>query len=257
MRRPATYTSTVDPSVATQLRDLNRTFYRAHAETFAATRRSPWPGWFEVPRPVSETASVDSVLDLGCGSGRYLAFLRAHGFVGRYCGLDLSGPLLRMAEQSFSDEACTWIEADVLDPSALDAADLPRTSSVVAWGVLHHIPGFDTRMQLLQWMRSQVAPGGSLSFSLWQPRSHARFASREVDPASAGIAPSALEPGDALLDWQGDRAHPRYCHHFSDEEIARIIGGLGDGRAELRPASAAADRYNAYLVWHSPGEPRR
>lgn len=252
----------MDSGVATRLRELNRTFYRVHAQTFAETRQSPWPGWFEVPAPVSEIAELRSVLDVGCGNGRYLAFLKSHGFSGSYTGTDVSRELLDIAEQTHGRDSCNWVQADALEADALEPtrpapsaqlSQLDRASWVVAWGLLHHIPGFDTRMQLLRRLCERVAPGGSLAVSLWQPRSRPRFATRELDPKTLGFAGGELEDGDTLMTWQGDSEHPRYCHHFRDDEIADIAGGLEGGSSRVVRKPDGQDRANAYLVWTREG----
>lgn len=50
-----------------------------------------------------------SVLDLGCGYGDFLSFLRANGHTGRYIGYDISEAMIAEAERlHHGDPDCDW-----------------------------------------------------------------------------------------------------------------------------------------------------
>lgn len=48
---------------------------------------------------VVQLERIDSVLDFGCGTGDYLTYLRDSGYVGRYCGFDISEIMIETARQ--------------------------------------------------------------------------------------------------------------------------------------------------------------
>ncbi len=193
------------------------------------------------------------VLDLGCGNGRFLKFIReTWGFEGKYVGLDVSPELLEEASRLHPrEDNIAWHRCDIVsEPWPAGPFDL-----VVAWGLFHHVAGTRRRRQLLVSMADALCPGGTMALSLWQFRKHDRFAQKELDPEAFGFDASELEAGDALLDWADDRSVARYCHHFSDEEVASLRTELLAARPQLRAGvlgaaeTLASDRYNAYLVF--------
>lgn len=145
---------------------------------------------------------------------------------------------------------------------------------VVSFGFMHHIPRFDLRVRFLKEALSYVKPGGHLAVSFWQflndetrrekaQRTHAealeffsgelaeelllRAAERTGEAAAYQasdayehlvLRPDDLEVGDYLLGWKNEPGQYRYCHHFSDAEIDRII-------AELVPHASVVASFSA------------
>jgi len=124
----------VDPRTRSQLLELNRAFYAAHAAAFDQSRGArPWPGWqrllpflaeradrserggpagrAEQVEPVEPAERVEpvgfggraarpalgAVLDVGCGNGRFACWLHAAGFDFDYVGVDGNPELLAAA----------------------------------------------------------------------------------------------------------------------------------------------------------------
>lgn len=242
------------PEVVRKLLQYTQAFYERHADSFCASRSAPWPGWHLLRPRVS-----GRILDLGCGNGRFLEFVRDEwGFDGEYMGLDASSGLLKSAAKKFGEvDRVTWRESDLLaEEWSQELFDL-----VVAWGLLHHVPGAVTRERFVRRMASSVAPGGELGISFWQFRHHERFWNKELAPSRYGFANDALEVGDALLGWDDDDSVPRYCHHFDDEEVAAIEQAVFASHPDFVASERASrdsygprknqklsDRFNAYLV---------
>ncbi len=161
---------------------------------------------------------------------------------------------------------------------------------VVSFGFLHHIPSFDLRQQFLLEALSQVKPGGYLVVSFWQflndpakrakiEQTHAEalafFAScaetrandRDALDRGAGSSSSgnpdlscpkltaffadSLEPNDYFLGWKNEPDNYRYCHHFSNEEIDRIITALAPHATVVESFSADGKpgNLNRYVVF--------
>lgn len=160
---------------------------------------------------------------------------------------------------------------------------------VVSFGFLHHIPSFDLRQQFLLEALSQVKPGGYLVVSFWQflndpakrakiEQTHAEalafFAScaetrandRDALDRGAGSSSSSnlnpsdlkppvffadsLEPNDYFLGWKNEPSNYRYCHHFSNEEIDRIITALAPHATVVESFSADGKpgNLNRYVI---------
>ena len=199
--------------------DINRDFYSRHAADFDRTRHpGGWPGWRRVVEAAARATDRPlRVLDLGCGNGRFALFLaREPELLGHtpftYRGIDLSSELIDHARAATAGLDHIRFRIDDIENCALDEA----TYHLVAlFGVLHHLPGFETRCRTLARAASAVAPGGLLALTCWQFADDPGFERRRLDWASeAGVDPAELEPGDHLLRWgPGDSHARRYCHH--------------------------------------------
>jgi hypothetical protein len=93
--------------------------------------------------------------------------------------------------------------------------------------VLHHIPGWHGRRNLLAQLAGLLADDGVLALSTWQFLNEARLRRKVVPWSAAGLAPDQLEPGDYLLDWQRGGAGLRYCHLVDEAELAALAGLAG------------------------------
>lgn len=106
----------------------------------------------------------------------------------------------------------------------------------VSFGFLHHVPGFDTRVRFLRDLLVCVRPGGAAAVSLWRFMDDARLAAKAEaarEGALATLAPhgvmaASLEAGDHFLGWRNEAEAYRYCHHFSEEEVAALTEAVAD-----------------------------
>ncbi len=240
----------MNDATARALNALNRTFYTDSAALFAGTRRDPWPGWREL-LPLLRERSAPAVLDVGCGTGRFASFLCSElGAPFLYCGIDASAPLLADAEQALAGiPGARLLCADlVLEAPARTLPD-ERFDAVVAFGLLHHIPGEVGRRALIHALAERVAPGGFLALTFWDFAREARFARkrvRETPPELEG----QLEVGDVLLRW-GAEGSPRlrYCHYTDAAEEARLLEGLPLAPRLAFSRDGRSNRLNRYRVF--------
>jgi tRNA (uracil-5-)-methyltransferase TRM9 len=224
----------LDRTTAGRLNAINLAFYRECADEFSAAREEPWPGWARLPdllRARGIDAELD-VLDVGCGNGRFGAFLCAQACPPRrYVGIDASAELLAHARARALPGA-SFALADLVagDPETALPAD--AFALVALFGVLHHVPGRERRRALVEALARRVGRGGLLVLAAWQ-RSGAdhrrdRIVAWEAWNRSAPepVDPAELEPGDCLLAWGSARQALRYCHFSDDAELDALLADL-------------------------------
>ena len=248
-----------------QLHALSLAFYEAHAAGFDASRvELPWPGWERLEAVLPDRRV--RILDIGCGNGRLAAYLLGHGRAFDYVGTDASEALLDAGRGRLTEglEAAgcgaEWIHEDFLSSESPGASLPPGPfDAVVLMGVLHHVPGAETRRALLQAAAARLDRGGILAVTTWQFGDRPRFDKRRVDWDEVGevlgapIDRGALEEGDALLRFGDDpTAPPRYCHQVSESEFESWPGALGlDPVARFQSDGAAGD-LNRYWILRAP-----
>jgi SAM-dependent methyltransferase len=221
------------------LNAVNRSFYRAHASEFSATRERGWAGWGELFGHVAPfLPRGPAVLDVGCGNGRFARFLFARPEIEgapSYWGVDASPPGLEEAGRRLSGKENVFLfEHDfVVDATPLPAALAGRRFDlVVLFGVLHHVPGRSKRSELLARLEEALAPGGLLAYTLWRFDRYERFRKKLVpweefvSRTGSEIDLSELEAGDHIMTWGSGGDAFRYCHAASDEEEDSLAATL-------------------------------
>lgn len=209
----------MDDSLARRLVDLNTDFYARFAAPFASSRSAPQPGFSQLlddlpGRPLS-------VLDVGCGNGRFGRFLHDVELLNIYVGVDITPAFL---EQIVEFKGELYVR-DISLPGSLQG--LERFDLVACLATLQHIPGHLNRLRLLQEMAAHLEPSGLLVLSNWQflgsPRQR-----RKIRPwSSVGIGQSQLELNDYLLSWERGGSGVRYVAHLDAEATGKMAETIG------------------------------
>ena len=220
----------MQPETIRALNAINRAFYVQTADAFDESRNHLWPGWLRLAQhlPVISPEHAPNVLDLACGNGRFGLFLRDHWCTTlSYTGVDSSSALLDHARETLQGlPDLHLLSGDLVEArDALNAQLRPISYDVVALlGVLHHIPGLTTRIDLLRWAAHLVRPGGVLVFTAWCFDQQERFRAKyRAFPASLI---TDLEDGDHLMDWQRgfeQGSALRYCHYIDPIEHDQLV----------------------------------
>ena len=235
----------MNPTTLSRLLDLNRQFYQTFAVQFSATRQRLQPG---VMRILSQISQADSLLDLGCGNGELAHQLARQGYASVYTGLDFSSALLK---QAAADQPANFhfLQADL---STVDW-DAPLSGSqydaILAFAVLHHLPGTDLRLHVLCKVRALLAPGGRFIHSEWQFLNSPHLINRIQPWEAIGISASEVNPGDYLLDWRQGGKGLRYVHHFSESELNELAGLTGFEVVETCLSDGKNHHLGLYQVW--------
>lgn len=236
-----------------KIHTINLEFYQSFAEQFDATRGRLQPGVRAILERIPET---EAVLDLGCGNGLFLKGLIQHGHQGAYIGVDQSERLLRFAHTISGPWQTRFLQLDLIDPAwvekirpAMDALRIDTFDRVVAFAVLHHIPGAETREHLLRSLASLIGPEGALHLSNWNFMASARLRARIVPWEEVGLDDREVEQGDVLIDWRRGGRGLRYVHHFDEQELQHLAVQAGFIVVETFYSDGEGGRLGLYQTW--------
>ena len=160
---------------------------------------------------------VDSVLDLGCGSGRMTVELARRGY--DMIGVDGSPEMLSVArdaaERAGLSERCLWLLQD------LSSFELYGTVEAVVCclDTVNHLTSYADLRAMLSLVRNYLVPGGLFLFDI---NSREKFETAYADRVYT------LEDEDAFCIWQ-NTYHPKthiadfYVTLFSEEADGRYL----------------------------------
>jgi SAM-dependent methyltransferase len=221
-----------------RLNQINREFYQITAVSFDESRSEPWPGWDMLP-PYLKTPL--SVLDVGCGNGRFGLFLAEKlASPPQYHGIDNNPALLDRARAALAHLDARLETRDMI----IDPPDEGAYNLVALFGVLHHVPGRAQRRIFVQTLAQRVAPGGILALAAWCFYEYERFRARIVPwPDDLDV-----EPHDYLLDWRRGARALRYCHYVDEAEHADLVAASGLTEITTYRADGRTNDINRYSL---------
>lgn len=246
-----------------QLNEINAKFYRLTSKEFSKSRGFYWQGWKQLEpiiKPALQGKKQYKVLDVGCGNGRFGEFLFRRVVRKKlvYHGLDNSEALLthahkRLEPLAFEKEFFTTdiVEA-LLDNTLAEKLPHKKYHLITLFGVLHHIPSYKQREQLLRTLGEALTSGGYLVLTAWQFLNEERFLKKQIHPTLVGVDPEELEEGDYMIDWLRGLSGHRYCHFTSDNEMEKLVRASGLIFQERYNADGKSGNLNAYVVLRKP-----
>lgn len=249
-------------STIRELNQLNQRFYRKIAEDFHETRQYYWHGWRLLLPHIERLAAKKRpirVLDIGCGNGRFAHFL--HDTLESrpcvYIGTDNNQKLLDHARDSLSKKKIlhTLHRIDLVEILLSDnqLAEILQESEpfdlVVMFGILHHIPSYQLRKQLLLAMSELLADQGLLCTTLWRFLDHEKAQEKIVPPNEMGITEEDLEPHDYLVTWDRGKHAVRYCHYTPEYEEERLVHAIHLPLIDQFESDGKEGRGNKYLIF--------
>lgn len=177
--------------------------YNKIAKEFDVTRFSLWYG---VTAFLDKIIPNSTILDLGCGNGKYLSYRKdCHIY-----GCDTSTELLNIAK----------IKHPHANLCIANGIDLPYSDnffdSIISIAVLHHIDSYEKRIKFIQEINRVVKPGGSVFISVWAEEAPIKNKNKWkiIDK----------ENHDYLVPWHSkEEVYYRYYHLFTYDEIKNII----------------------------------
>ena len=229
----------MDETIVHALLEINRRFYQDYAEPFAATRRRIQDG---VRQSVQDLPD-GRYLDLGCGSGALAGYWtrpRPDGThrQGLYMGVDFSAGLLAEARREIPENlppglGIVFHQRDLMGIDWHTGLEGTPFDGLLAFAVLHHLPGYEHRLDFLKQARTLVQPGAAFLLSVWQIQNSPKLMARQQPWSEAGLQEDQVEDGDVLLDWrQSTKGSPqnaglRYVHMFTEADLDLLAQQTG------------------------------
>ncbi len=235
------------------LRRVNDSFYQTFGEQFADTRQRLQPG---VMRALASVPAQSNMLDLGCGNAELARYLFEQGHTGRYLGVDSSAILLARAAAAISHDRASFLHFDLNQPDwsthvAREFAGQAGFDRILCFAVLHHIPGKDARIGLLNAVHRLLAAEGEVHLSVWDFLSSERLRDRIVPWEELELTAGEVDAGDYLLDWRRGGSGLRYVHHFTKDELAELAEENSFEVIETYHSDGENGRLGFYQVWQA------
>lgn len=206
----------MDKDYANYLLEKTRQDYNLIAEEFSRYRLKPW----EESRFLFDdyVRTRDRILDLGCGGGQFLEFLKDKKV--EYTGIDFSDRLISIAKERHPE--ANYQVADVLSLPFSDK----YFDKVYAIALLHCIPSQEFRFKTLNEMKRVLKSGGLLiltAWNLWQKWKTQKLIYKFILLKILGK--SKINSKDILMDWQ--KMKNCYFHCFTKKELRKLVKKSG------------------------------
>jgi len=248
----------MNAQVIDQLININREFYQTFAKSFSATRHQIQVG---VKKILSDIPQHGNWIDLGCGNGTLALEWAKQGRSGEYYGLDFSQDLLSEAHTALLTRTLPeslkilFFQADITQAGWQEKIPASDWNGVLAFAVLHHIPGQEVRMKILTSIHQILPLGGKFIFSVWQIQHSPRLMKRCMDWAQVGLSNQEVDAGDTLLDWRAElngkskSVGLRYVHIFTLEELQTLADQTGFTILDCFESDGKEGNLSLYEIW--------
>lgn len=231
----------MDKQTQKQLLNIVKKNYSEIAEQYSETRKKHLsPLWDELVKIVAEIKDGDKILDVGCGNGRLLDFLKDKKI--EYLGVDASENLIKCARELHPKNE--FVVNDILELSSLPKLNFDFVFSIA---LLHHLPSLELRVAALRQLKNKINNSGEIVITVWNMWNQPRF--RKLIGKFLllkMLRKNKFDFGDILFDWKDNcsgRTSQRYYHAFTMRELKKIFRLAG-----LKVVKVFKDKYNYYLV---------
>jgi tRNA (uracil-5-)-methyltransferase TRM9 len=233
----------MDKTTINEILELNAHFYESYAKEFSVTRAAPWPGWQNLV-PFFSKLEQPSVVDLGCGNGRFLKFLHTNlNTPFHYTGLDISTNLINEAKVNFATETsegmAKFTAGDILNSEFIDR-QVKDCNFACGFGLMHHIPTPELRESFAKTVANKLETDGFLVLTFWT-----------LKPEESKIVKD-LGNNDYYMKWGTDDNNYRFVHFFTEEEVADFSAKMEQHGLKLvnkYKADGKSGDANLYVVW--------
>jgi|GEM_PF-5289224 len=229
----------------TDLNQLNRKFYNSLSQDWNNSRQHPWLGWQEVMKSLH--TSPASILDIGCGNGRFLQFLQKELEKFSYTGLDFSEKLLEFAAKTETGKnSVQFKQIDLINQEDLRSVlQNNKYDLITVFAVMHHLPTFADCKMLLQLLAEHLNADGVLVYSLWEANLLEKFSQKIV---------REISDTEFILNFKGEGE--RYVKIFTAEERLELVYSSKLNLVKSFAADSKTGNLNTYYmlklgIWHT------
>jgi len=211
----------MDLDYAKELIEKTKKDFNLIAEEFNASRREVWPEMAELKIFIEPNSKV---LDLGCGNGRLIDFLKDKNI--KYFGIDFSEELIKMAKNKYGNN---FQVADILNLPFSDN----YFDTIWSIAVFHHIPSRELRLLALKEMKRVLKDKGRVIMACWNLYQKdylnllLKYFFRKI------FNKSKLDFKDVFVPW-GNSNIKRYYHAFTKKELEELFKESGLGIIESK-----------------------
>jgi SAM-dependent methyltransferase len=164
--------------------------------------------------------------------------------------LDFSAQLLAEAALSVPENLdATFLQADLSIPDWDIKIPKITFDIILAFAVLHHLPGAQLHRSVLEKIHDLLDPEGHFIHSEWQFMNSPRLRARVQPWETIGLTASDTDRGDYLLDWRHGGYGLRYVHHFDKGELATLAKDTGFTILNTFFADGEGGRLGLYQTW--------
>lgn len=202
----------------------NAKFYSEVAGDFSNSRQTPWRGWEKLWKDLQNyNLQPSTILDVGCGNARFLDFLQTKIDNFYYIGIDNNSKFIEESHNKHPSHK--FIQAD-LGMDLPEEILLHKYDLIILIAVLHHLPGYNSRIKLLNTLSKVLTNRGMMAITYWNFLEEPSLKRKIYPFTELGINSSLVEEGDYLLNWGDGNKHLRYCHYFSKDEKQKVINDI-------------------------------
>lgn len=197
--------------------------YDLIAKEFSNTRKLFWPEWSFFSRFLDNFSNKEkiSILDVGCGNGRFLKFLQEIKHLNFYYqGFDISKKLLEEAQKSFPEVSFTKGNMTSL-PYQDNSFDI--LASIASF---HHLKNIDERKNTLKEFYRVLKPNGILLIMVWNLWHNDKYQQQKEDAQALFDSGQSESSQDFNITWGKEKIN-RYYYAFQLEELKNLLLNSG------------------------------
>ncbi len=204
--------------------------YQEHASEFSRTRQHFWKGWYELEKYL---INATKFLDIGCGNGRFLKFIKKYKIDFNYVGIDYSQQLLQ--EAGYLDRNAKLFNLDLRSNW-----DIPESNFdfVVCFGVIHHLLNQKHRKYLFRKVFEKLNYRGVFVFTIWDFLSDLRQINKIIKKI----------PGKNNFLMKFGNIAVRECHWMQDSEFQVLLKIYKFRIIETYQSDGKNNKLNKYIV---------
>ena len=182
--------------------------YNIIADDFNRTRYSYWD---YVHKFILSLKSFDSMLDLGCGNGKYLSVREDLDLY----ALDNCENLIQIVKNKYP-----LVKTFISDVSTTPF-DSASFDSIISIAVIHHLATQERRLNMIREIIRILKPGGQALITAW--------ATEQTNTNTLTKANKISDSNDWLIPWEDKKKKiisQRFYHLFEKDELEKLLSNF-------------------------------